>query len=122
MSTLKMNSLEFSLSTDTYIGRCYFLYLDMFRGQRSSNTINAMSYVKYHVNHAIKTYIGETGRSFTTQKKEHKKECEKETSSETNKNNKEPGPAGKPQSSHNGPLQMAESSNRTIPPLDKGGD
>ena len=79
MSTLKMNSLEFSLSTDTYIGRCYFLYLDMFRGQRSSNTINAMSYVKYHVNHAIKTYIGETGRSFTTRKKEHKKECEKET-------------------------------------------
>ena len=26
-----------------------------------------------------KTYIGETGRSFTTRQKEHKKECEKET-------------------------------------------
>ena len=26
-----------------------------------------------------KTYIGETGRSFTTRQREHKKECEKET-------------------------------------------
>ena len=28
---LEINSLEFSFMTDTYIGRCYFLYLDMFR-------------------------------------------------------------------------------------------
>ncbi len=36
-----------------------------------------------------KTYIGETGRSFNTQKTEHKKECEKETTARLTRSQKE---------------------------------
>ena len=36
---LCINSLEFSFITDMYIGRCYSLYLDMFRREQETRTI-----------------------------------------------------------------------------------